>query len=550
MPRTFLLLLVALSAALVTAAKPPVNISFPEQPTREQTNVVDDNFIGISFELSSFDTLWGHRGDSIPTAMQNYLGNIRARMTSPLRIRVGGNGMDASIYKPDLKDKMLELTDPEAYFNDIPTDFGPVLFEVMNGMYEKVGPMQFIVGVSMRDPDNFSNGVALAKDAEEILGSRLDALLLGNEPDLYAGHGKRDNYTLDMYIPEIGEMISLMESDGLLKEKHIGGPTICCGWGLEDVMDAGYTQYPFKYYTLQQYPNHACSGFNEKNTNISYYLTHNNVAEYVHWDKVGVDRAKALGIPVLLSEYNTVACGGSNISSTFAATLWAIDAGLKAGASNYSAIFLHTREHDIRYNLFDPPTPETPMDINWRTGSPYYSALFLSEVTSVYGSVIVDLGLDGSNTNPNSTVATYGIYDDGGTSRGKLALINYENTASRNFTIPADTSGDFVEYRVLTAPDVREEYEITWAGQTVRENGILDGEQETIRVDCGGGCTIEVPGPGAALVVLWPDQSDQFFRGNSTVAPLNASSSATSTLSSPLATLVTVSFAAILLLLW
>lgn len=28
--------------------------------------------------------------------------------------------------------------------------------------------------------------------------------------------------------------------------------------------------------SLQQYPNHACSGFNEKNTNISYYLTHNN----------------------------------------------------------------------------------------------------------------------------------------------------------------------------------------------------------------------------------------------------------------------------------
>lgn len=59
MSRTILLLLVALSAAIVTVAKPPVNISFPEQPTREQANVVDDNFIGISFELSSFDTLCG-----------------------------------------------------------------------------------------------------------------------------------------------------------------------------------------------------------------------------------------------------------------------------------------------------------------------------------------------------------------------------------------------------------------------------------------------------------------------------------------------------------
>ncbi|KAJ8523132.1 hypothetical protein ONZ45_g401 [Pleurotus djamor] len=543
MPRSILLLLVTLSAAVLSvhAQKSPIDVVFAREPSPAEFNLVDDNFLGISYELSSFDTLWGHHNDSIPTAMQNYMGNIRARMTNPLRIRVGGNGMDASTYKPDLQDRMLELTDPDAYFNDIPTDFGPVLFEVMNGMYDKVGSMQFMIGVSMRDPDNFPNGVELARDAEELLGDRLDAMLLGNEPDLYANHGKRADYNLTLYIPEIGDLISQMEDAGLLEQKRIGGPTVCCRWGLGDVIDAGYDQYPFKYYTLQHYPNHACSGFNEKNTNISYYLSHMNVEEYVLWDVAGVNRAKDMGIPVLLSEYNTVACGGSNISSTFAATLWAVDAGLKSGAANFSAVYLHTREFDIQYNLFDPPSPDNAMGLDWKTGSTYYAALFLAEVTSPFGSVIVDLNLDNSITSPNSTVATYGIYDDGGRSQGKLVLINYDNDAPRTFNIPGNMTDDFVEYRVLTAPDVTERTEITWAGQTVRQNGILEGEQVTTRIDCAGGCTIEVPGPGAALVVLHPSSSSAFFRGNSTIAPSPGSSSgAISTLSTSSSLLATL----------
>lgn len=118
---------------------------------------------------------------------------------------------------PNMTDKMLVLTDPDAYFNDIPVDFGPVLFDVMNGMYDKVGPMEFIIGLSMRTPEDDLNTVQLATAAYAGLGDRLDGLLLGNvridrlasvsrrlissqEPDLYAGHGNRDAYDLATYV--------------------------------------------------------------------------------------------------------------------------------------------------------------------------------------------------------------------------------------------------------------------------------------------------------------------------------------------------------------
>lgn len=128
--------------------------------------------------------------------MQNYMHNIAARMSKPLRIRIGGNGMDgydafsinfisslplscSSTYIPDLKD-VIEHVDEDAYFNDIPVNFGPRFFDILNGMHDKVGAMQFTIGLSMRNGHDFSNVTKLGKAARDKLGNRLDSLFLGN----------------------------------------------------------------------------------------------------------------------------------------------------------------------------------------------------------------------------------------------------------------------------------------------------------------------------------------------------------------------------------
>lgn len=87
--------------------------------------------------------------------------------------------MDASTYV-STQTNMITLTDPNAYFNDLPTDFGPVLFDVTNAMSDRVGSMQFIIGLPMQHFSNDSNILELASAAEQKLGSRLDAMLLGN----------------------------------------------------------------------------------------------------------------------------------------------------------------------------------------------------------------------------------------------------------------------------------------------------------------------------------------------------------------------------------
>lgn len=106
--------------------------------------------------------------------------------------------MDISTYDPDKTDVMLTLTDPDAYFNDIPCTYGPVFFDVLNAMSDKVGDMSYILGLPMRQPEFYDNAVLLAKAAQEKLGDKLDSLLLGNvsivslrfmkvQPHLYLG---------------------------------------------------------------------------------------------------------------------------------------------------------------------------------------------------------------------------------------------------------------------------------------------------------------------------------------------------------------------------
>ncbi|KAJ3537275.1 hypothetical protein NMY22_g5656 [Coprinellus aureogranulatus] len=506
MPAASRLLSLAALSGVALAALPTVRVQVPTSAPPNATYTIDDNFIGISFELSSFDTLWGRTPNKIPVPMQNYLHNMVARLSKPLRIRVGGNGMDGSTYHRSYKDSMLELPDPDAYFNDIPANFGPVLFDVMNAMTRLYQHRRAWSGCG------------------EGAGDRLDSMLLGNEPDLYAGHGERDAYEISDYIPELGNAIQALTEGGALTEgaPKIGGPTTCCGWTLKDVLDAGMDKLPYNYYTLQRYPNHACSGVNEKNTNLTQYQTHLNVEPYLSWNAAGMERARELGVPVIMTEYNSVSCGGTYISETFTMSLWAVDVGLKAATMGYTAVYLHTREHGIQYNLFDPVTPETSLDFGWRTGSPYYAALFLAEVTSPDGNIVVDLDIGNSTTDPDAKVAGYALYSAKDRTQEKLVFFNWDETDTQPFRIPANLTNK-IEYRILTAASLTETTDIKWAGQTIGDHGNLDGEQETTEIFCQDGCIVNVPGPGAALVILNPNVT--LFSGNSTLTGYLASDS-------------------------
>ena len=210
-----------------------------------------------------------------------------------------------------------------------------------------------------------------------------------------------------------------------------------------------------------------------------------------------------------MTEFSTAACGGYvGVSDTFGATLWGIDYTLQLTTVGYSAAYLHTRERNISYNLYDYPGDGVD---SWTTLPMFYSYLpVLNALQSHNGSKVVDLNLEDSMIKTGGTNAAYGIYDATTSELYRMAFISFADGGGNvQYTIPQGTlpqTGRNVTVRYLTAPSIREKWEITWGGKTW--NGAKDGNPldattgQDVSLDCGSGCTINVPNPGLALVLV------------------------------------------------
>ena len=207
-----------------------------------------------------------------------------------------------------------------------------------------------------------------------------------------------------------------------------------------------------------------------------------------------------------MSEFSSASCGGfPGLSNTFGMTLWSIDYAMQMSVVGYSAAYLHTRERNVSYNLFDYPGDGVN---GWTTQPTYYSYFpILQALQSYNGSRVVDLGL----SNPSS--AGYGIYDSHTTELYRMILINYQDgNGPVDFVIPATSSpraggGKNTTVKFLTAPSAQEAKDISWSGKTWK--GVLDGnpvasgrDADMTGVDISASYTLKIPSPGLAVVMF------------------------------------------------
>ena len=145
-------------------------------------------------------------------------------------------------------------------------------------------------------------------------------------------------------------------------------------------------------------------------------------------------------------------------------------------------------------NLFD--YPEEGSSFTTRPVHYVYHPVLLA-LQSYNGSKVVDLNVDGA------TNAGYAVYDSKTSALYRVVLINYAGSGS-TFTLPESVGGSNVTVAYLTAPNLQETSDITWAGQTWKssEDGRPTGEQEYQNLTCPSGCDVQVPGPGVAVVMF------------------------------------------------
>ncbi|KAG5341943.1 hypothetical protein C0989_006786 [Termitomyces sp. Mn162] len=156
----------------------------------------------------------GNDASTIPSTIINYLSAIRGRTGNfPLRLRVGGNSMDSSVYVPELATPMLQNATTAANANNQPVNYGPMLWKVMKKVADDVGGAKYLIEI----------------EASEQFFPLLEGLSLldPNNPN----------------VPEfrtVADRLANTSAGNLLNLKNLGGPTVCCVWNLDVLLQGGY----------------------------------------------------------------------------------------------------------------------------------------------------------------------------------------------------------------------------------------------------------------------------------------------------------------------
>ncbi|CAE6440066.1 unnamed protein product [Rhizoctonia solani] len=475
-------------------------------------------FMGYSIELSVVEQTLGKNSTRLLVPFLNYMANIRARGGS-VSIRVGGNSQDLS-YLVDSIPNYGVITKQRQAGSTTPTDTPDVVFSAdLLTMMKNIGDLvnaNFYFGLNFHYPGNETNAILVAQTAEKILGDRLLGFQLGNEPDLYGPHGRRNSsYSMQDYMNDYQIMINDLNGASLSNNQILIGPSTCCNWNETDLFNLGYlTNYTanLKMVAVQRYPNDNCKingNVHDPQQTFSSYIGHNVITSLAAQYTTSSQMVQAAGKPFVLMETNTASCGG------FAATMWAADLGFQFAFINFSQVMMHVGGQDTYYNPFTPPPTNLSTSFGWTTGAIYYSSLLIAEAFGKTGNAqIVDLY---ANSNNDNTPA-YAIYENGNPVR--VVLFNYiddssgANDYTANIAIGGQQTGQTsttpssVQVRYMRAPSLGS-HNVTWAGQNLGgelgSDGRLQGTQETVTIQCdttAQTCAIPVKAPSIALVFL------------------------------------------------
>ncbi|KJA24885.1 glycoside hydrolase family 79 protein [Hypholoma sublateritium FD-334 SS-4] len=496
---------------------------------------VGGGFFGFSVEMSVINQVLGKNSSLLQVPFLNLMANIQERAGSVL-VRLGGNTQEYAVMVDTLPDghtiakqraTIQQTTETPA------VEYTVDLFYMASNISSFVN-VNWFIGIPFNDSTNWR--LAIAENAQTIIGDNLLGMQAGNEPDYYASHGIRAvTYGPYDYFGEFSNLITTISQNSLIPRKNILiGPSLASGdWMPEQVWDTGFIPAfkdslyaltillanPTVIYSLRyicSYPNNNCFAVfgvgapQDPQENFKDYLTHaagvNMVRMYLNSTAI----AQAAGKPFIMFETNSATCGGfPGLSDSFGAALWALDYGLQMAYSNFSNALLHVGGQNVYYNPFTAPLTNQSTFNQWTIGAVYYSALVMAEAFSTTNtSRTMDLWGNAANLYTPS----YAIYENDVLS--KVALFNYvdDRTGASDInvaiTIPGSTVPASVKVKYLESESVSFK-NITWAGQTFggpyEVDGRLRGDLSIVTVACdqaANTCNVPVAAPGFALVFM------------------------------------------------
>jgi hypothetical protein len=447
---------------------------------------IPDGFLGLSFELTALESYAGRA----PTALNPVFLQLVRDLTPGQRpvLRIAGDSTDWTWYPvPGMK------RPPWVRYT-----LTPGWLAVARSLATSLDA-RLILGVNLEaDSARIADAEAAAM-VHGIGAPSIDALELGNEPELYASFnwyrnakgtgvlGRGTGYngaTFSRQFHAIAQTLSGAPVAG----PAIGSPV----WSRS--LGAFATANPeAKLLTLHRYPLKRC----EATTTVTpaELLAESSTRGLAAGLAPQIAEARRASTPLRIDEINSISCGGEpGVSNTFASSLWSLDALFALANAGVAGVNVHTVPNAVNQLFsFHPGTT------GWtgRVYPDYYGMLTFSQAAPA-GSRL--LSLTGTTIGAVRAWATRG---PDGTDR--IVVINTQpHGAAEPFTVTIPGSAATGTLEALRAPSLTATTGITLGGQSFgseTSTGLLAGTPATAPVSPVNG-TYRFSVPTAAAVVL------------------------------------------------
>ncbi|WP_249010319.1 glycosyl hydrolase family 79 C-terminal domain-containing protein [Conexibacter sp. DBS9H8] len=443
-------------------------------------------FVGIATELSTITHLSGsatHQNGAFVQLLRNLSPG------SPLLLRLGGDSSDWSWWA------VPGMAKPRAIRYTITPQWAAAVKSLLQAVGGKA-----ILGVNL-ELDSPRVAAYEAREYERTLGPQLiDALELGNEPELYAafnyyrlpdGRGVKGrvfgHYTIADYGRDFSHIAAGLGSDPIAGPSS-GSPT----WlpQLGSLLNGLPSR--LKLVTVHAYPLKRCSA--STHLNVSDFFTGASIGGLAGSVAHMAAAARAHHKPLRVDEINGISCGGeAGVSNTFAEALWALNvlpALWRAGAEGVNF-------QTVNGNL-NEMISATDTRAGWRIGvQPEYFGLLTFADVAPAGSRLLQVRAPAV-----SGQYAYAVRD---TSHVDRVVITNITRGARTVTVSAAGATGTGAVSLLTAPSLTATGDTTLGGQKLSAaTGQLIGHPHDtlVKPNAAGVYAVRVPAHSAVILTV------------------------------------------------
>jgi hypothetical protein len=447
-------------------------------------------FVGLSVEERALEQFAGTDPKAIDPVFVHLLQDI-APQQSPV-LRIAGDSTDWSWWP------VPHRTRPPG----VKYDLTPAWMNVAHALAAQLHA-RLILGVNLE-----ADSPALASAEANAMVSRIgrsyiDALELGNEPELYASFGWYRSAVTHLLVPGrprtygVGNFIAdYSRFSSSLRGDPLAGPSMGGPEWLQSLGKFVGAEHQLRVVTVHAYPLKHC----RKSTVVtsSQLLANSSSHGLAQLIAPWVALSAHHHLPLRVDEMNGISCGGTRgVSDTFTSALWLLDTLFEMARTGVSGINIHTVPNTIN-EVLGPQFAHGAWSM--RVHPEFYAMVMFAQAAPAGARLLRVPGTLPSGIKVWATRAANGAIH--------VVVINKRLRGAQTVAlrIAGAATGGTASVEQLLAPSVHATSGVTLGGQTfgsVTSTGLLSGKPAGLTVaPSGGAYSVRVPAAGATLISL------------------------------------------------